>query len=78
MVSYLRNLIFYRHFFFLFIEMQKICPPCNSKTLYVMFTESRQESLEPKVREEISFHLGGKISIFFTGLNGLYLLMQTH
>ena len=29
-----------------------------------MFTESRQESLEPKVREEISFHLGGKISFF--------------
>ena len=78
MVSYLKNLIFYRHFFFVFIVRQKICPPCNSKTLYVMFTESRQESLEPKVREEISFHLGGKISIFLTGLNGLYLLMQTH
>ena len=53
-------------------------PLCNRKTLYVMFTDSRQESLEPKVREEISFHLGGKISIFLTGLNGLYLLMQTH
>ena len=26
-----------------------------------MYTESRQESLESKVREEISFHLGGKI-----------------
>ncbi len=58
--------------------MQNICPPCNSKTLYIMFTESRKESLEPKVREEISFHLGGKISIFLTGLNGLHLLMQTH
>jgi hypothetical protein len=62
-------------FFFVFIVGQKICPPRNSKTLYVMFTESRQESLEPKVREEISFHPGGKISIFLTGLNGLYLLM---
>ena len=78
MVSYLQNLIFYRHFFFVFIVRQKIWPPCNSKTLYVMFTESRQESLEPKVREEISFHLGGKISILLTGLNGLYLLMQIH
>ena len=46
-------------------------PLCNSKTLYVMFTDSRQESLEPKVREEISFHLGGKISTFLTGLNDL-------
>jgi hypothetical protein len=63
---------------FVFIVRQKICPPCNSKTLYVMFTESRQESLEPTVREEISFHLGDKISIVLTGLNGLYLLMQTH
>jgi hypothetical protein len=65
-------------FIFIFIVRQKICPPCNSKTLYVMFTESRQESLEPKVRKEISFHLGGKISTFLTGLNGLYHLMQTH
>jgi hypothetical protein len=65
-------------FFFVFIVRQKICQPCTGKSLYVMFTESRQESLEPKVREEISFHLGGKISIFLTGLNGLYLLMQTH
>jgi hypothetical protein len=77
MVSYLKNLIFYRHFFFVFIVRQKICPPCNSKTLYVMCIESRQESLEPKVRKEIAFHLGGKISIFLTGLNGLYLHMQT-
>ena len=46
--------------------------------LLVMYTESRQESLESKVREEISFHLGGKISTFLIGLNGLYLLMQTH
>jgi hypothetical protein len=29
-----------------------------------MFTDSRQESLEPKVRDEISFLLGGKKSIF--------------
>jgi hypothetical protein len=37
-----------------------------------MFTESSQESLEPKVRgDEISFLLGDK-----TGLNELYLLMQ--
>jgi hypothetical protein len=78
MVSYLKNVIFYRHFFFVFIVRQKICPPCNSKTLYAMFTESRQESPQPKVREEISFYLGGKISIFLTGLNGLYLLRQTH
>jgi hypothetical protein len=73
-----KHLIFYRLFFFVFIVRQKICPPCNSKTLYIMFTENRQESLEPKVREEILFHLGGKISIFLTGLNGLYLLMQNH
>jgi hypothetical protein len=64
MVSYLKNLIFYRHFSFVFIVRQKICPSCKSKTLYVMFTESRQEIPEPKVREEISFHLGGKISFF--------------
>jgi hypothetical protein len=51
-------------FFFVFILRQKTCPPCNNKTLYVMFTESRQESLKPKVREEIPFHLGGKIRIF--------------
>jgi hypothetical protein len=30
-----------------------------------MFTESRQESLEPKVREEISFHQGGVKLVFF-------------
>jgi hypothetical protein len=44
-----------------------ICPlysPCNSKTLYIMFTDNRQESLEPKVRDEISFLLGEKKSIF--------------
>jgi hypothetical protein len=78
MVCYIKIFIFYRYFFFLFIVRQKICPPCNSKTVYVMFTESRQESLELIVREEISFHLRGKICIFLTGLNGLYLLMQTH
>jgi hypothetical protein len=43
---------------------QKIFPPCNSKTLYIMFTDSRQESLEPKVRDEFSFLLGDKKSIF--------------
>jgi hypothetical protein len=41
-----------------------------------MFTDSRQESLEPKVRAEISFLLGDKKSIFLTGLNELYLPMQ--
>ncbi len=47
-----------------FTVRQKIFPPCNSKTLYIMFTDIRQESLEPKVRDEISFLLGGKKSIF--------------
>ncbi len=57
--------IFYRHLFFvLFTVRQKIFPPCKSKTLYVLFTDSRQESLESKVRDEISFLLGGKKSIF--------------
>jgi hypothetical protein len=56
--------IFYRHLFFVFTVRQKIFPPCNSKTLYVMFTDSRQESLEAKVRNEISFLLGDKKSIF--------------
>jgi hypothetical protein len=32
----------------------------NSRTLYVMFTESRQGRSEPKVRDEISFLVGGK------------------
>jgi hypothetical protein len=50
--------------FFVFTVRQKIFPPCIRKTLYVMFTGSRQESLEPKVRDEISFLLGGKKSIF--------------
>jgi hypothetical protein len=46
-------------------------------TLYVMFTDSRQESLEPKVRDEISFLLGGKKKKYFlTGLNEVYLPMQ--
>jgi hypothetical protein len=67
--------IFYRHLFFLFTVRQKIFPPCNSKTLYVMFTDSRQESLESKVRDEISFQLGVK-RVFLTGLNELYLPMQ--
>ena len=56
--------LFYRHFFFVFTVRQKIFPSCNSKTLCVMFTDSRQESLESKVRDEISFLLGGKKSIF--------------
>ena len=41
-----------------------------------MFTDSRQESSEPKVRDEIPFLLEDKKSIFLTGLNGLYLHMQ--
>jgi hypothetical protein len=56
--------IFYRHLFFVFTVRQKILSPCNSKTQYVMFTDSRQESLESKVRDEISFLLGGKKSVF--------------
>jgi hypothetical protein len=68
--------IFYRHLFFVFTVRQKIFPTFNSKTLYVMFTDSRQESLEPKVRDEISFLLGGKKKYFLTGLNELYLPMQ--
>ncbi len=51
-------------FVLVFTVRQKIFPPCNSKTLYIMFTDSRQESLEPKVRDEISFQLGGK-KVFF-------------
>jgi hypothetical protein len=54
------SLIFYRHLSFVFTVRQKIFPPCNSKTLYIMFTDSRQESLEPTVRDEISFLLGDK------------------
>jgi hypothetical protein len=44
-----------------------------------MFTDSRQESLEPKVKDKISFLLGGgggKKKYFFTGVNELYLPMQ--
>jgi hypothetical protein len=41
-----------------------------------MFTDFRQESLEPKVRDEISFLLGDKKKYFQTGLNELYLPMQ--
>jgi hypothetical protein len=41
-----------------------------------MFTDSRQESLEAKVRDEISFLLGDKKKYFGTGLNELYLPMQ--
>jgi hypothetical protein len=55
--SYLKNLIFYRHFFFVFIVRQKIYPPCNSKTLYVMFTESRQRWYD---RDGIPLLLEGK------------------
>jgi hypothetical protein len=54
----------YRHLLFVFTVRQKILPPCNSNTLYIMFTDSRQESLEPKVRDEISFLLGVK-TVFF-------------
>ena len=56
--------IFYRHLFFVFTVRQKIFPSCNSKSLYVMFTDSRQEGLESKVRDEISFLLGVK-KVFF-------------
>jgi len=52
--------IFYRHLSFVFTVRQKIFPPCSSKTLYIMFPDSRQESLVPKVRDEISFLLGIK------------------
>jgi hypothetical protein len=45
--------IFYRPLFFVFIVRQKVYPPCNSKTLYVMFTDSK-ESLEAKVRDRVS------------------------
>jgi hypothetical protein len=42
-----------------------------------MFTDSRQESSEPKVRDEIPFLLGDLKKVFFlTDLNGLYLPMQ--
>jgi hypothetical protein len=41
-----------------------------------MFKDSRQESSEPKVRDEIPFRLGNKNKYFLTGLNGLYLPMQ--
>jgi hypothetical protein len=47
-------------FVLVFTVRQKIFPPCNRKTLYIMFTDSRQESLKPKVRDKISFLLGGK------------------
>jgi hypothetical protein len=41
-----------------------------------MFTDSRQESLEAKVRDEISLLLGDKKMYFLTGLNEIYLPMQ--
>jgi hypothetical protein len=41
-----------------------------------MFTDSRQESLEPKVRDEISILLGGKKKYFLTGFIELYIPMQ--
>jgi hypothetical protein len=56
--------IYYRHLSIVFTVRHKIFPHCSSKTLYVMFTDSRQESLEPKVRDEISFLLGDKKGIF--------------
>ena len=43
---------------------QKICPPCNSKTLYVMFTKSREESSEPKVRDVITFTITNKVAVY--------------
>ncbi len=45
-------------FVLVFTVRQKIFPPCNRKTVYIMFTDSRQESQEPKIRDEISFLLG--------------------
>ncbi len=57
--------IFYRPLFFVFTVRQKIFPPCNSKTLYVMFTDSRQESLKPK-SEMTRFHFcWGVKKVFF-------------
>jgi hypothetical protein len=41
-----------------------------------MFTKSRKESSEPKVRDVITFLLGGKKHIFLTNFNGLGLLKQ--
>jgi hypothetical protein len=41
-----------------------------------MFTDSRPESLEAKVRDKISFLLGDKKKYFGNGLNELYLPMQ--
>jgi hypothetical protein len=41
-----------------------------------MFTDSRQESPEAKVRDEILLLLGDKKKYFSTGLNALYLPMQ--
>jgi hypothetical protein len=64
MVCYLNFFIFDRHLSFVFTVRQKLFPPCNSKTLYIKFTDSRQESLEPKVRDEISFLLGDKKKYF--------------
>jgi hypothetical protein len=77
------NGLFSKNFFLYFTDnfslysvRQKIYPPCNSKTLYVVFTDSRQESIEAKVRDEISLLLGNKKKYFSTGLNELYLPMQ--
>jgi hypothetical protein len=65
MVCYLKFFSFLQTFVLcIHCEAEKIFPPCNSKTLYIMFTDSRQESLEPKVRDEISFLLGDKKSVF--------------
>ena len=70
--------IFYRHLFFVFTVRQKIFPPCNCKTLFVMFTDSRQESLESKVRDEISFLLGGKKRYFFNWFEWTLAPHATH
>jgi hypothetical protein len=64
MVCYQKIFIFYKLLSFVFTVRQKIFPPCYSKTLYIMFTDSRQERLEPKVRDEISFLLGDKKKYF--------------
>ncbi len=52
------------------LAIVKLCTSCSQKA------DRRASSL--KSERKFHFHLGGKISIFLTGLNGLYLLMQTH
>jgi hypothetical protein len=45
---------------FVFSVRQKIFPPCNSKTLYIMCTDSRKESLRWYDRDGIPLLLEGK------------------